>query len=96
MNCKRKGDIGQDVSGLNGQQLSHCVTAVYLKGKFYRMTIRPTLLYRSKCSTSGKDNITMSVARMDMLRWCMGISLKKGFEMRLFGVRLELQQLKTN
>ncbi|KAE8728970.1 Detected protein of unknown function [Hibiscus syriacus] len=47
-----------------------------LKGKFYRMAIRPTLLYRSECWAIKKDHVRrMEAAEMRMLRWACGRTL---------------------
>ncbi|KAE8674391.1 Potassium channel KAT3 [Hibiscus syriacus] len=44
-----------------------------LKGKFYRMTIRPAMLYGSECWAIKKDHIRrMEAAEMRMLRWACG------------------------
>ncbi|KAL4189875.1 hypothetical protein AMTRI_Chr08g209200 [Amborella trichopoda] len=44
-----------------------------LKGKFYRSTVRPALLYGAKCWMDKKQyTYRMSVAKMRMLRWMIG------------------------
>ncbi|KAL4180816.1 hypothetical protein AMTRI_Chr12g268000 [Amborella trichopoda] len=44
-----------------------------LKGKFYRTTVRPALLYGAKCWVDKKQyTYRMSVAEMKMLRWMSG------------------------
>jgi hypothetical protein len=44
-----------------------------LKGKFYRMTIRPTMLYGAECWTTKRRHVQqLSVAEMRMLRWICG------------------------
>ena len=48
-----------------------------LKGKFYRMTIRPALLYGTECWAAKRHHIQkMSVAEMRMLRWMCGNTIK--------------------
>ncbi|KAE8662040.1 hypothetical protein F3Y22_tig00113721pilonHSYRG00141 [Hibiscus syriacus] len=47
-----------------------------LKEKFYRMTIRPALLYGSECWAIKKDHVRrIEVAEMRMLRWTCGRTL---------------------
>ncbi|KAE8658174.1 Zinc finger CCCH domain-containing protein 64 [Hibiscus syriacus] len=47
-----------------------------LKGKFYRMAIRPALLYGSECWAIKKDHVRkMEAAEMRMLRWVCGRTL---------------------
>ncbi|KAE8718525.1 Zinc finger family protein, putative isoform 1 [Hibiscus syriacus] len=47
-----------------------------LKGKFYRMSIRPALLYGSECWEIKKDHVRrMKAAEMRMLRWAYGRTL---------------------
>jgi hypothetical protein len=44
-----------------------------LKGKFYRTTIRPAMLYGAECWPTKRRHIQqLSVAEMRMLRWCCG------------------------
>ena len=44
-----------------------------LKEKFYRMMVRPTLLYDTECWANKKQYIQeISVAEMRMLRWMCG------------------------
>jgi hypothetical protein len=44
-----------------------------LKGKFYRMAIRPAMLYGAECWTTKRRYIQqLSVAKMHMLRWICG------------------------
>ncbi|KAJ0495634.1 putative reverse transcriptase domain, DNA/RNA polymerase superfamily [Helianthus annuus] len=44
-----------------------------LKGKFYRVTVRPSMLYRTKCWATKKAQARkMEVAEMRMLRWMCG------------------------
>jgi hypothetical protein len=48
-----------------------------LKGKFYRMTIRPAIMYGIECwVTKGQHVQKMSVAEMRMLRWICGYTRK--------------------
>jgi hypothetical protein len=44
-----------------------------LKGKFYRIAIRPTMLYRAECWPTKRRHIKqLSVVEMCMLRWICG------------------------
>jgi hypothetical protein len=44
-----------------------------LKGKFYRMAIRPTMLYGAECWPTKRRHVQqLSVAKMRMLRWICG------------------------
>lgn len=44
-----------------------------LKGKFYRMAVRPAMLYGAECWPTKRQHIQqMSVAEMRMLRWMCG------------------------
>jgi hypothetical protein len=44
-----------------------------LKGKFYRMAVRPAMLYGAECWPTKRQHIQqMSVAEMHMLRWMCG------------------------
>jgi hypothetical protein len=44
-----------------------------LKGKFYRMTIHPTMLYGAECWPTKRRHVQqLSVAEMRMLRWFCG------------------------
>ena len=46
----------------------------WLKGKFYRMAIRPVMLYGAECWPTKRQHIEqMSVAEMHMLRWIVDI-----------------------
>jgi len=48
-----------------------------LKRKFFKMVIRPAMLYDAKCwPLKEKHNITLSVAYMRMLRWMSGFTLR--------------------
>ncbi|KAE8722033.1 Phosphoenolpyruvate/phosphate translocator 2 isoform 2 [Hibiscus syriacus] len=47
-----------------------------LKGKFYRMAIRPALLYGSECWATKKDHVRrIEASEMRMLRWTCGRTL---------------------
>jgi len=44
-----------------------------LKGKFYRTTVRPAILYGTECwAVKSQHENQISVAKMRMLRWMMG------------------------
>ena len=43
-----------------------------LKGKFYRTTIRPAMLYGAKCWPTKRHVQQISVVKMRMLRWICG------------------------
>ena len=43
-----------------------------LKGKFYRMVIRPAMLYGAKCWPTKRHVQQISVAKIRMLRWICG------------------------
>ena len=48
-----------------------------IKGKFYRTTIRPAMLYGSECwALKKKHEHKMGVTEMRMLRWMCGHTLK--------------------
>ena len=48
-----------------------------LKGKFYKMVVRPAMLYGAECwPLKEKHNTKLSVAEMRMLRWMSGFTLK--------------------
>ena len=48
-----------------------------LKGKFYRMAVRPAMLYGAECWPTKRQHIQqMSVAEMRMLRWMCGHTRK--------------------
>ncbi|XP_070057688.1 uncharacterized protein [Nicotiana tomentosiformis] len=48
-----------------------------LKGKFYRVVVRPTMLYGAECWTVKKSHVQkMKVAEMRMLRWMCGHTRK--------------------
>jgi hypothetical protein len=80
---QRDGDIDEDVSHrikagwMKRRQASGvlCVKRVpqKLKGKFYRTTIRPAMLYGTKCWPTKRRHIQqLSFAEMRMLRWICG------------------------
>ncbi|KAI0518950.1 hypothetical protein KFK09_006388 [Dendrobium nobile] len=53
------------------------VLPLKLMGKFYKMVVRPAMLYGLKCwPLKEKHNIMFSVAEMRMLRWMSGFTLK--------------------
>ncbi|KAI0488944.1 hypothetical protein KFK09_028783 [Dendrobium nobile] len=48
-----------------------------LKGKFYKMVVRPAMLYDAECwPLKEKHNTKLSVAEMRMLRWMSGFTLR--------------------
>ncbi|KAI0511545.1 hypothetical protein KFK09_012175 [Dendrobium nobile] len=48
-----------------------------LKGKFYKMVVRPAMLYGAKCwPLKEKHNTKLSVAEMRMLKWMSGFTLR--------------------
>ncbi|KAH0451292.1 hypothetical protein IEQ34_018591 [Dendrobium chrysotoxum] len=48
-----------------------------LKGKFYKMVVRPAMLYGAECwPLKEKHNSKLSVAEMRMLRWMSGFTLR--------------------
>ncbi|KAH0458543.1 hypothetical protein IEQ34_013858 [Dendrobium chrysotoxum] len=48
-----------------------------LKGKFYKMVVRPAMLYGAECwPLKEKHNSKLSVVEMRMLRWMSGFTLK--------------------
>ena len=47
-----------------------------LKGKFYRTTIRLTMLYGAECWPTKKRHVQQSVAEMRMLRWFCGHTMR--------------------
>ncbi|XP_070056715.1 uncharacterized protein [Nicotiana tomentosiformis] len=50
-----------------------------LKGKFYRVVVRPTMLYGAKCCPVKKSHIQkINVAEMRMLRWMCEHTRKDG------------------
>ncbi|KAE8675269.1 HAD-superfamily hydrolase, subfamily IG, 5'-nucleotidase isoform 2 [Hibiscus syriacus] len=70
-----------------------------LKGKFYRMAIRPALLYGSECWAIKKDHIRrIEAAEMRMLRWTCGRTLwdmTTNFAIRMsLGVMLVSEKLR--
>ncbi|XP_028118391.1 uncharacterized protein LOC114315957 [Camellia sinensis] len=49
-----------------------------LKGKFYRTTIRPVILYGTKCWATKKQHVyKMNVVEMMMLKWMCGKTRKR-------------------
>jgi hypothetical protein len=80
---QRDGDIDEDVSHrikagwMKWRQASGvlCDKRVpqKLKGKFYRTTIRPAMLYGAECWPTKRRHVQqISVAEMRMLRWICG------------------------
>jgi hypothetical protein len=79
----KDGDIDEDVSyrikvgWLKWHQASGVLcdprVPLKLKGKFYRTTIRPTILYGAECWPTKRRHVQqLSVAEMCMLRWICG------------------------
>jgi hypothetical protein len=84
---QKDGDIDEDLSHrikagwLKWRQASgvFCDPRVplKLKGKFYRIAIRPAMLYGAECwSTKRRHVQQLSVAEMRMLRWICGSTRK--------------------
>ncbi|KAL0924766.1 hypothetical protein M5K25_005623 [Dendrobium thyrsiflorum] len=49
-----------------------------LKGKFYKMVVRPAMIYGAECwPLKEKHNIKLSVAEMRMFRWMSGFTLRE-------------------
>jgi hypothetical protein len=80
---QKDGDIDEDVrhrisaNWLKWRQASGilCDKRVpqKLKGKFYRTTIRPAMLYGAECWTIKRQHVQqLSVTEIRMLRWCCG------------------------
>jgi hypothetical protein len=80
---QKDGDIDEDISHrikagwLKWRQASGVLcdprVSLKLKGKFYRIAIRPTMLYGAECwSTKRRHVQQLSVAEMRMLRWICG------------------------
>nr|XP_043611483.1 uncharacterized protein LOC122583111 [Erigeron canadensis] len=62
-----------------------------LKGKFYRVAIRPTMLYGSECWPIKKTQASrVEVAEMRMLRWTCGKTLSDRIPTGAFRVELEV------
>jgi hypothetical protein len=60
-----------------------------LKGKLYRTTIRPAMMYDAECwATKGQHVQKMSVAEMRMLRWICGHTRKDRIRMMILGTNL--------
>ncbi|KAI0510627.1 hypothetical protein KFK09_011235 [Dendrobium nobile] len=48
-----------------------------LKGKFYKMAVRPAMIYGAECwQLKEKHNTKLSVGEMGMLRWMSGFTLE--------------------
>ena len=57
--------------------LCYCRIPIKLKGKFYKIAIRPTMLYGTKYQAIKKKHIhKMSVVKMRILRWINGNTRK--------------------
>jgi hypothetical protein len=80
---QKDGDIDEDLSHrikaswLKWRQASDVLcdprVSLKLKGKFYRTTIRPAMLYGAKCWPTKMRHVQqLSVAEMCMLRWICG------------------------
>jgi len=80
---QRDGDIDEDVSHrikagwMKWRQASGILydkrVPLKLKGKFYRMAIRPAMLYGAECWPTQKRHVQqISVAEMRMLHWICG------------------------
>jgi hypothetical protein len=80
---QRDGDMHEDVSHrikarrMKWRQASRILcdkrVSQKLKGKFYRTTIRPSMLYGVECWPTKRRHIQqLSVAEMCMLRWICG------------------------
>nr|GEW85256.1 ataxia telangiectasia mutated family protein [Tanacetum cinerariifolium] len=65
-----------------------------LKGKFYRVTIRPTMLYGSECWPITKAIANrVEVAELRMLRWTCGKTLFDMIPNRVYRVQLEVETI---
>jgi hypothetical protein len=80
---QKNGDIDEDVSHrIKADWLKRCQASGFLcdprvplklKGKFYRTTIRPTILYGAECWPTKRRHVQqLSVVEMRMLRWICG------------------------
>jgi hypothetical protein len=80
---QKNGDIDEDVSHkikadwLKWRQASDVLrdprVPLKLKGKFYRITIRPAMLYGAECWPTKRRHVQqLSVVKMRMLRWICG------------------------
>ena len=77
---QRDGDIDEDVSHRIGWMKWRQASGVLcdkrvpqkLKGKFYRTTIRPAMLYGVECWPTKRHVQQISVAEIRMLRWICG------------------------
>nr|XP_043619672.1 uncharacterized protein LOC122591471 [Erigeron canadensis] len=62
-----------------------------LKGKFYRVAIRPAMLYGLECWPMTKVQVSrVEVAEMRMLRWSCGKTLSDRIPMGVFRAELEV------
>ena len=58
-----------------------CRIPTKLRGKLYKTSIRPAMLYGTECQAVKKQHIyKMSVAEMGMLRWISGNKRKDGIQ----------------
>ena len=58
-----------------------CRITTKLRGKLYKTSIRPAMLYGTECQAVKKQHIyKMSVAEMGMLRWISGNKRKDGIQ----------------
>jgi len=72
-----------------------------LKGKFYRTTVRPALLYSTECwAVKSQHETQVSVAEMRMLRWMSGKTMhdriRNDFIRERVGVALIVEKLVEN
>ena len=60
-----------------------------LKGKFYRTTVRPAMLYGAECWLTKRRHVQqLVVAKMRMLRWMCGHTRKDQSEMMIYEIEL--------
>ena len=65
-----------------------------LKGKFYRVAIRPAMLYGSECWPMTKAQANrMEVAEMRMLRWTCGKTMLDRIPNEVFRTKLEVESI---
>jgi len=80
---EEKGDIDEDINhctGVGWQKWKKVYGVLYdqrisfkLKGKVYRMVVRPTLLYGAECWPTKKTQAqSLMVTEMKMIRWMCG------------------------
>ncbi|GJX90059.1 hypothetical protein Tco_0343385 [Tanacetum coccineum] len=70
-----------------------CDKNVYLKfkGKFYRVSIRPTMLYGSECWKEKANKV--KVAKLRMLRWTCGKTMFDMISNRVYRAELEVKTI---